>query len=191
MLPKRLVIPLALFAAAAMGAAALWPGLGADVVTYVDQDGFYTQGLARQGVGPEGMAAEIFGAPQAQASPDEIAARLELPPAFPNKKVRAIGPEERAENPVRIVLLFNAGVPSRDIACREPEEIGARAQGGALFVFAFLCFNDGQISQAALKNSAVDGLDDPHFADSMAALLRALLPSSGSDSNGREGLFGR
>lgn len=186
--PRKLMIVLGLCALVAFGTASMWPGLGANVITYVRHDNIYSRSLASQAIGPEGMGALIFGAPQTGVSAAEIAARLELPAAFRNRKVRALAPEELADYPVRMVLLFNAGVPDDAVACTAPETIGAGVRDGALSVFAFLCLKDEAIARAALRNDAITGIDHPEFTSAMRQLFLALLPrETESDRDRREG----
>ena len=181
---RQWIIALGLSACLLMGLAPMWPGLTATVITNVDFRTLYSRSLVRMAIGSEGLPAEIYGAPNAGVTADQIAERLRLPAVFQKREIHAITAEERERYPNRLVLLFNAGVTDVRYVCNTPETLGAEAKDGDLQVMAVLCFKDDYYAQGDMRQRGLKGLEDERFTKSMTSLFRAIMPLRNPEKEG-------
>jgi len=122
-----------------------------------------------------GLRATIYGSPTETATPEEIAAALELPSGVGRKGVVAIDPDTPRDGP-RLILVFNPhGVVDWHVACTSPEKIAGGKGSGSLFVYGVMCQSDHPYAQAQLTNSGVTGLGPP-FTMAMRQLFLAMFP---------------
>ncbi len=120
-----------------------------------------------------GMAVESHGAPFDGVTPQEVAARLRLPPAYPTGAgFRAAAPGD-AE---RLVLDFNPGVPGRAAAaCRGALGAAQRNRGEVGFsVSATLCSGERVLVSGHLDARRVRADDAEGFRRAMTALLQQM-----------------